>query len=100
MKLTNIFRRKQNCSGQVPQSHNEWSALTSDAEVLQIMKGIHINITSSLPNTNSFQYSFVEAETEFVRREIENLLMKSHCSPKTCAWGTYIIHLCKAQNRW
>ena len=36
---------------------------------------MHINITS-LPNTNSFQYSFNEVETEFVRQEIQNLLGK------------------------
>ena len=40
------------------------------------MRGMHINITTSLPITNSFQYSFNELETEFVRQEIQNLLGK------------------------
>ena len=56
--------------------YTEWSALTLDAEVLQTVKGMHINITTSLPSTNSFQYSFNELETEFVRQEIQNLLGK------------------------
>ena len=34
---------------------------------------MHIDITSSLHNTNSFQYSFNEVEAEFVRYEIRNL---------------------------
>ena len=45
-------------------------------EALQTMKRMYINITS-LPNTNSFQYSFSEVETEFVRQEIQNLLEES-----------------------
>ena len=60
-------------AGCLSQSYTEWLALTSDAEVLQVMKGLHINITFSLPSTNSFQYSFNEVETEFVRQEIQNL---------------------------
>ena len=37
---------------------------------------MHINITSSLSKTNSFQYSFSEIETEFSRQEIQNVLGK------------------------
>ena len=54
--------------GSLSQSYTEWSALTSDAEVPQTVNGMNINITSSLPKTNSFQYSFSEVETEFVRQ--------------------------------
>ena len=61
----------------------ERRALTSDAEVLQTVKGIHINITSSLPNTNSFHYSFNEVETEFVRQEIIEIISPIFFRPKT-----------------
>ena len=38
------------------------------------MRWKHINITTALPSTNLFQYSFNELETEFVTQEIQNLL--------------------------
>ena len=41
-------------AGCLSQSYTEWSALNSDAEVLETVKRMHINITSSLSNTNSF----------------------------------------------
>ena len=63
-------------AGCLSQSNTEWSTLTYDAEVLQTMKGMHINITSSLPNTNSFQHTFNEVKSEFARQEIQNLLGK------------------------
>ena len=61
--------------GCLSQSYIEWSAITFEPEVLQTVKGMH-NITSLLPNINSFQYSFNEIENEFVRQEIKNLLVK------------------------
>ena len=83
-KVNNINAIKQHLeekvklfrAGCLSQCYTEWSALTSDAEVLQTVRGMHINITTSLPSTNSFQYSFNELETEFVRQEIQNLLGK------------------------
>ena len=84
------------------QSYTEWSALTSNTEVLQTVKGMHINIVSSLPNKKSFQYSLNEVETEFVRqaRSTKSARKKSQCSHKVWACGTYITHLCQAQKRW
>ena len=44
------------------------------------MKEMDIKSTSSCtssPNVNSFQYSFNEVETEFVRQRIENLIRES-----------------------
>ena len=84
------------------QSYTEWSTLTSNTEVLQTVKGMHINIVSSLPNKKSFQYSLNEVETEFVRqaRSTKSARKKSQCSHKVWACGTYITHLCQAQKRW
>ena len=84
LKVNDINRIKQHLEEKVKlfragcfsQSDTKWSALTSDAEVLQTVKGMHINITSSISSTNPFQYSFNEVKTEFVRQEIQNLLGK------------------------
>ena len=69
----------------------EWSSLNSDPEVLQRIKGMHINITSSLPNANSFQYSFNEVETELLRQEIENFIGKRVIAHTICEPGELIL---------
>ena len=74
--MTDLKQKVKVFRGCLLQSHTEWSPLTSDREVLQTVKKMHINITISLPNSNSFQYSFNELKTESLRQEIGNWIGK------------------------
>ena len=55
---------------------HKWKELKFDMEVISTASGIPINIVSSFPSINEYQYLFNEKEDTLMESEIENLLKK------------------------
>jgi hypothetical protein len=53
-----------------------WSSLTSDPEILQTVIGLPIDLIGEVPESNSFQYPLSIEGTEFLKEEIQRLLIK------------------------
>ena len=51
----------------------EWSKLTSDQEILNIVHGLSIDLVGELPEVSTFQYPLGEEEHKFVLQEIKRL---------------------------
>ena len=72
-------------------SHTDkWKELTSDMKVISTVSGMPINIASSLPIINKYQYPFNDKEDAFIESEIQNLLKKGDIRNSSHKPGEFI----------
>ena len=82
--LAIISRRKVNSfrAGQIANYYNQWKLLTSDPEILDIVRGAHIDleqlpVQKSPPKSNNF----IDCESKLIDIEINKLLSKGVITP-------------------
>ena len=83
-KLVNISRGKVDSfrAGQIANYYNQWKLLTSDPEILDIVRGAHIDleqlpVQKSPPKSNNFS----DCESKLIDIEINKLLSKGVITP-------------------
>ena len=63
--------------GSVKAHISQWECLTSDPEILEMVSGMPISVTSQLSPLNICQYPLRKKETDFIKEELQNLLKKN-----------------------
>ena len=62
--------------GSIKSHLEQWALLTSDPEVIEMVMGMPISITSELYPLNTYQYPLNKKEHNFIEEELKNLLRK------------------------